>query len=422
MDNLFKKDFSEKEIVNFILMVTITLMPLMVIKDVDSPFMYGKLGYLYTVGFLFLIYFFIRMKTFEFKIEEKVTLVFLISLIISTVKSIEPAYSLFGEDGWEQGLLMYIVYLLLFVVAINIFKLSKNKLNIMCIASCIMGIHTIFQFYGVDIILKYYLKVEKYVGLDAVIGTIGQRNLIAQYILVFSLISISLYIFTDDRRFLIYSLILFAALLATTTRGAWVGLAIALTIGFIMIFKEKKYYKKILIIMLSFIFIFFIMNIAKEKNMLVERVETIVEDTKNIKDSESGTGRIGIWKAALKCVEINPIFGSGIDTLRIKSALNGIDGTLGFTKAHNEFIDYAVWGGIFTLGSYLALIGIILKKLLDIREDNVAKGFIVVIVGYLAQSFFSISVIEVAPIYWIILGAAVGYYRSVSKKKSVAVE
>lgn len=412
MKNILKRDFSEKQIVNFVLMVTITLMPLMVVKGIKSPFMYGKLGYLYTIGFLFLIYFFVKIKSFEFKLEEKITLVFLFSLVVSTIKSIEPAYSLFGEDGWEQGLLMYAIYILLFIVAINIFKILRYKINIMCIAACVMGVHTILQFYGIDIILKYFLKVDKDIDM---IGTIGNRNLVAIYMVIFTLIAISAYIFIGEKKYIVYSSILFAALLATLTRGGWVGLAVALLVGFLLIIKEKQYYKRIGIIVCLFISIFLVMNFTND-NILIDRSKSIVNDAKNIKNEDSGSGRIGIWKAALECIEIDPIFGSGIDSMRLKAAMNGIDGTKNFTKAHNEFVDYAVWGGLFTLASYLALIGIILRRLFKIRHDNMAKGFIVIIVGYLAQSFFSISVIEVAPIYWIILGAAVGYYRKVGKE------
>ena len=88
-------------------------------------------------------------------------------------------------------------------------------------------------------------------------------------------------------------------------------------------------------------------------------------------------------------------------------------------KAHNEFLEYWACGGILTLISYVALIGVILTKLFKRREDDGCKIYFLMILGYVIQSFFNISVIGVAPLYWILLGAAVKHYRDLDKAKAV---
>jgi uncharacterized membrane protein YfhO len=69
--------------------------------------------------------------------------------------------------------------------------------------------------------------------------------------------------------------------------------------------------------------------------------------------------------------------------------------------------------------SYISLISVILYKLFKHREDDVSKIFMLTIMGYIVQSFFNNSVIAVAPLYWILLGAAVKHYRDLDKAKTV---
>lgn len=132
-----------------------------------------------------------------------------------------------------------------------------------------------------------------------------------------------------------------------------------------------------------------------------------------------GSGRGGIWAITIKTIMKEPIIGSGPDTLHHK-----IDKYYGkeyekfmnengyyVDKAHNEFLEYWACGGIVTLISYLTLIIVILINLLKRIHEDKAKILFLMIFGYLIQSFFNISVIQVAPIYWILLGVAINYYR-----------
>lgn len=410
MKDLFKREFTENEIISTIILSIVTIMPLITIKGLNQPFLIGKMVYLYIIGIVLLVFWVKNIKSINICREGIIIAVFGACLTIATIFSTDPIISLLGEDSWEQGLIMYIVYILLFTFSIKCFKINEFKINIMCIFSCVMGIHTILQFYGIDIIVKYYLGIDEPVDM---IGTIGNRNLVAIYMVIFVLLSTAVYVFNGKKRYVIYSGILFGALLATLTRGGWVGAAVALFVGLLFVIKEKKYHKRIVIIVCLFLSIFLIMNFTRD-NILVSRSKSILYDATNMTEN-SGSGRIGIWKTTLECIKMDPIIGSGIDSLRMKAIINDVGSTGGFTKAHNEFLDYLVSGGILTLMAYMSLVTIILKNLYKIRESNMAKVFIVIITGYLVQSFFSISVIEVAPIFWIILGSSVKFYKEYDK-------
>jgi putative inorganic carbon (HCO3(-)) transporter len=67
--------------------------------------------------------------------------------------------------------------------------------------------------------------------------------------------------------------------------------------------------------------------------------------------------------------------------------------------------------GIFSLIAYLSLYGTIIIKKIKSKEKNIY--LILPIIGYLTQAFFNISVIEVAPFFYISLGILNSRYDEV---------
>ena len=73
-------------------------------------------------------------------------------------------------------------------------------------------------------------------------------------------------------------------------------------------------------------------------------------------------------------------------------------------KAHNEFLQTFITEGIIGLLIYLGLYISVIKNGIKNSFKNENIYFILPIIGYLVQAFFNISVIEVAPLFYIALG------------------
>ena len=74
-------------------------------------------------------------------------------------------------------------------------------------------------------------------------------------------------------------------------------------------------------------------------------------------------------------------------------------------KAHNEFLHVAAVTGIPSLIIYLTMVMVILiQNGKFLFRENVKTLLLLTVLAYLIQAFFNISVIAVAPIYWILLG------------------
>ena len=449
--NFFKRDFSNSEIINFALYSLIMFMPFIVVKNIKPNYLMGKVIFIYITGSLLLIllikdnlnYFKSLIKNFKFKnfsftppnfknffkdkLEEKGILLMFISYTIFSLIGPAIMVSLLGNKDRYEGLLVYSIYFLLFRSAKKYMKTNKKLIEIACILACIMSILTIFQLHGIDPIYSYLNNVR---GAFSEFGTIGNRNFLSTYLLLFQAVTISGFIFFKNNRYLIYSTIIFGGILSGQTRGVWIGFVIMSFVGLLFIIKNKKQLINMCIIVICFSATLFSLNLSSNGkilgrfNTLTNDISTLTNNlntTTNDVDLDSiGSGRVEIWSMTFRSILQNPIIGTGPDTLhhRLMRDLEDemlykilVDKTYP-DKAHNEYLEYFATGGITTLIGYLTLVISLLINLIKKRKDPISKVFILIIVGYLTQAFFNISVIQVAPIYWILLGFATQHYRS----------
>ena len=118
-------------------------------------------------------------------------------------------------------------------------------------------------------------------------------------------------------------------------------------------------------------------------------------------DESYGTNRMHIWKETIKIVPKNIYFGVGIDNFLNAFGDEPLRSERGrkIDKAHNEYLQTLVTEGIFALIAYLIfVIAVCLKGL------KTKSLYLIPVFGYLVQAFFNISVIEVAPLLYILMG------------------
>ena len=150
-----------------------------------------------------------------------------------------------------------------------------------------------------------------------------------------------------------------------------------------------------------------------EVNQMVEKKES---ETVTIQNKTSSiNSRYEIWKLYIRAFKDKPLMGTGPDTFLsrlseeypLEYMYKYIITGEGADKAHNEYLEYATSCGIFTLITYLLLLSLIVIRLFKKRKEERFSIILLMILAYLIQAFFSISVICVAPLFWILLGYAV---------------
>ena len=451
LKNFSKKDFTDAEIINFILYSMIMFMPFIVTKNLKPHYLMGKVIFIYIMGTLLLLLLIkdnyktikssfkrkessknISLKDkfknfFKKNLEEKGILLMFISYFIFSLIGPAIMVAILGNKNRYEGLLIYGIYFLLFIAAKKYMKVNKKLIEVSCILAVLMAILTILQLHKIDPIYSYISGTK---SSFSEFGTIGNRNFLSTYLLLFQAITLVGYIFFENKRYFIYSCIIFGGILSGQTRGVWIGFLVMSIFGLFFIIKNKKQLIKMSIIILSFTIILFGLNFSSNGKLL-KRIGTLTTDIKVVSQSTNlekenpldkvGSGRGKIWRMTTESILKNPIIGTGPDTLHHRLMRDLEDEFLYMIltqkqyadKAHNEFLEYLATGGISTLVGYLTIVGSILYNLFK-KKDYISKAFILIIMGYLVQSFFNISVIQVAPIYWIILGLATQHYRNPS--------
>ena len=187
---------------------------------------------------------------------------------------------------------------------------------------------------------------------------------------------------------------------------------------------------KVLLIVGLFLFIYSEFDLHDKGFYMSQVQKTTYEMGETIKgDAEPiyGSGRIHIWKRSLSVVPNNLWNGVGIDNFFYAfdsdDRLIDVHSKLLVDKAHNEYLQKLVTEGIFSLVIYLVLLfTIFIKSLIKIIKFRDTNGVlhIVLFLGFTAyciQAFFNISIISVAPYFYIIMGLLCSLVKKVKNEE-----
>ena len=172
-------------------------------------------------------------------------------------------------------------------------------------------------------------------------------------------------------------------------------------------FSRRRLFKIIgcilVFILISFLFIKKDSNYKRDVNSLKSEVKQVTSRAQV--DDKFGTGRIYIWKNALSKAKENLLWGVGTDNFYYAFTPRLIDpvSTYQVDKAHNDYLQRLVCEGLLSLVVYIIFLAVLFFE--NVREKNLFyKCIFLGFFAYIVSIFFNISVIRVAPIYWIIVG------------------
>lgn len=431
--------------INMYLYFVVAVMPFLLIKFGSRYYVDAKVVSLFYVGIVIFNLIAISRKT-QIRIEHKIALGFLFTICLAAIFSSYPGTVILGSVERREGLAMYFVYIILFIAASNFLEVTQKSIYIILSAASLMSVYTVIQMFGIDPIqVSLYGKI---VTPTTSIATIGNSNFVSSYLCMFIFLAMGLFILKKKYIYLGFSTVIFLGLLAAKTRGGWITFAVVSVIGLVLIIKKKDCLIRAGIMVLVFIVAFFGLNYFSD-NQITDRAklsnifkteESTQEstgeqntesdnsnesnvtsasnkegDTEDVELVGSASSRMHILEVAFKVFKNRPLLGEGPDTLglTIKDNYNedykihASKYNEGMDKAHNEYLEYAASDGIFTVLLYLALVGMIVFKLFkNIKSDKV-KIVLLAVLAYLVQAAVNISVIMVAPLFWILLGYAV---------------
>lgn len=316
--------------------------------------------------------------------------IFIVFLTLSTIFSGDFSRSWIGSYRRFTGFVTYAACLLFFLAAAQ----SRSRLLLikaMVGAAAVISLIAIIQYFGLDLVPHWYIQ-EKFRSY----GTMGNPNFLGTYT-VFALTgSLILYLNQKQMVWLLTSILIYAALLTSMTRGAWLAFAAIFVLIILKTYSNKEQRKKLIIFLITMILVFFLLNLISDDSF-ISRASTIPVELGAVAEyrNNSVSIRIFVWQESLQILKDNWLVGTGPDTLQIPVPRGYVE-----DKAFNMFLEIAVTMGIFTLLGYLGIIFYCLR-----RKGSWVQGLLsMMIIAYLFQGQFNIDVLAIMPLYWIVLG------------------
>ncbi len=373
-----------------------------VIKYKSFISLYGTLLFLNFIIFIVLL---IRKKI-KLHIYDFFILLMIIFGVISTIFAIRSNVALYGFTGRYEGLISLLYYYSIFLISSCI---PKEQRKMIVYTILVMGLTELV--YGLLQVMN--MDIVKTIIHDKTLWVTGYTynpNFFGIIMLISLCYSLGLFIENSSLKRRIIYIILFIlfliGLLLSNTTSCVVGL-IFILIYLIFYCIRNKNINSLLVVLILVINITFIMNqfgYTTIVNDLIRTKNETVEIAKGNVDGYYGTRRIKIWSETMKIVPKNLVHGVGIDNFFFAFGSKPlIIKVYMYDKAHNEFLQILITEGIFALISYLLFY---ISVLLIGFKNNYKKYHYLLLtpIAYLIQAFFNISVIEIAPIFFISLG------------------
>lgn len=346
-------------------------------------------------------------------------IVFLVLIGFSTLHSFK--ISLVGMRTEHQGLLIMVTYVILFSFAFRLISVQVVRLCQLIIGSSFFAcLYSILQHYNLS-----FLPQDRFFTFKGrTFSFFDNPDYFGSFLVLVILLTITAYQLSKEKKMRGLYLFIFCiqciSLFESETRSAWIGTGIGfLIIILFTVWKRRNFLKNCVLIFMVLGLIFAFSSVATHKRNFY-RAYTITNDIqiiiKNQNAGFAGASRWYIWQVSLPMIATHLWLGTGPNTFEqvfYSQNLKQNNKYLGQGKIFDENNDYLQIA--FTMGApvlvvYLLFLLIIMYrgyrsiKELDDRQQLFFLGLFAAIIGYLVQEFFNISVISVAPYYWLIFG------------------
>lgn len=393
-------------------------------------------------------------------------LVLFITILMSGFFTKFKEVGIYGSYGHYEGTLAYLMYLMLFAIAVNIeFTGEKvrwlfNALYPVTLINFIMSLLMFFRYQILDsslgslLILPSMISRSDSHGLDDILGgTMGNPDYQSALGAVLTVVFLTRGILAKDKKTKLWSYIFgmlaFIILLTSFASSGFVTLVLLIPMVIVFIFRLKERKQAIrmgLFYLLGFIVVFTALN-AIDSQVMKNTIGTFVGSGDNTKTTpyysrlnaefnlpqpgfSAGSGRLYIWKNTIPLIEAKPVLGYGMDTLLYVFPQNDpqkvaglYDPEMDVDKAHNYYLGIAYGSGVLALIAFVVLIAahaikhikIIKKGLNNDRQVNLAILF-TTWCAFLIQWVLNDSVIGISVMFWILFGASISIMRQELKE------
>jgi O-antigen ligase len=424
MKRMTKQNYKKSHAIWVLLLVT-AFTTLYIQEDAQDPFNTPKLIVLTLLAAWlsgYVLSYFKSNTIFKMKhmgLAFYIPMMFVLTLLISTLLTDVKVIGFIGETQRRNGLLQYLALSIILIYTIlNVnFTNSIQVYKIAIFTGLVLSIYGFLQILGQDI----YSWNNPY---NSMISTLGNPNFASAMLAIFCIMAIS-------------------ALFIEQINGFYKFAAVALS--FLSVYDIFKSQSRQGFLVIVFALIFYTTVLIILKNTKVGLLTLVFSVSLSVlfilgmlqrgplqsllyKDSLSVRGYY--WRAAIEMLKAKPLTGVGVDRYgayfneyreSTYSLRYGFDITS--SNAHNTYLQLFSTSGIFAGLAYLSLvvyifvIGVKRLKTLDGVQQKILLGILASWFGFQAQSLISIDNIGVSVWGWLLGGAVIALGRSSSEMK-----
>ncbi len=428
-------------VVNWLLLVVIFLVPIYFawFNENYTVFDLNK-SVLFRAGLFIcltiIILFFVQSGQFIYLKAKTLFLgwiIFLSSLILSTVFSSQPLVSLWGSYERQQGLYnlgFYLIFFLLIVLFFNTIKKLKAIIMALNFSAALVCLYGLMQLFGFD-----FLKWSDNHS-SRIFSSLGQANFLGHFII--TLIPLTLYNLFSKKINLWWRLVLgwlliseLVCLFFTYSRASIIALVVMLLAAVVLlIFKlpNKKVYLSSLLLVIIFLgTVIFSPWRQKILENYYDRSSNLnfYSRALSILDFDNGSIalRLKYWQAAIKIWQEasvgRKLFGYGADTQasvfigKYQPDWAYYEHINSFPdRVHNNLLDLLLQFGLVGVVSFGFLSFVVFKQMIIILWQGKGEKYWInffislALVGYAAAGFFSFALTTMSLIFYALLALA----------------
>lgn len=351
----------------------------------------------------------------------------LLAVLLSSVTSVNGRLSFFGGPSRYEGLFAYCGYIALFLIGVHFYgsqagvRAITRTAGIAAAVTAVYGVLQVFippLFPGEAFIREWYSGP----GITRIPSTLSSPVVFGGYLafIIPQLLARSMgRPGTARHLWLAAACLALIALALTMTRAAWAAALVGLLV-FGVAAGRPAWRQRTAVAAAAVV-------VAASVGILISGVGRPAAIWSHLIASvDIGSGslaqRVYIWGQTLQLIRLRPWLGWGLETLGIvfpydRAAMVRVFGprpTI-VDKAHNDLLQIAVSIGIPGALAYAAVWGMVVWSAVRMwrRAEGeprvLAAGWLAAIIAYLVQVQFSFSVVALAPVVWLLAGAAAGW-------------
>jgi hypothetical protein len=299
-----------------------------------------------------------------------------------------------GSPYRFTGLSTYYFCIVLFILALTTGKTEK-LLTAMVYTATIVSCLGLLQYFGINLVPHGQYTATGMLSY----GTMPHPDFFGTYTVFILPAAIFLFLRSKKLYNMVFPVMIYVGQVVSLCRGTWIAALIGLAIIVWYVWKMPEMRRNLFVLLGAFVAVTLLLLPANH-GMLLARILSLKGNYGISLNDTAGSYRMYIWRGAFHLFLLYWPFGIGPDHLMYAMLITPAHELA--DKAHDIYLEMGLTMGIFTLLSYLAFLGIILRK----WKTEIGFVLFTMIAVYLIQGFTNIDIVVIMPLFWIVLGLA----------------